>query len=61
MSSSEKPNFILIDGSYFIFFRFYAILSWFKLAKKDQTIDKENPPCDNEEFMAKLLKHLNPK
>ena len=52
MSSSEQPNFILIDGSYFIFFRFYAILSWFKLAKKDQTIDKENPPCDNEEFMG---------
>ena len=61
MSSSEKPNFILIDGSYFIFFRFYAILSWFKLAKKDQTIDKENPPCDNEEFMAKFIKTFKSK
>ena len=61
MSSSEKPNFILIDGSYFIFFRFYAILSWFKLAKKEQPIDKENPPCDNEEFMAKYIKTFQTK
>ena len=61
MSSSEKPNFILIDASYFIFFRFYAILSWFKLAKKDQPIDKENPPCDNEEFMAKYIKTFQTK
>ena len=38
MSSTEQPNFILIDGSYFIFYRFYAILNWFKLAKKEQTI-----------------------
>ena len=61
MSSTEQPNFILIDGSYFIFYRFYAILNWFKLAKKEQTIDKENPPCDNEEFMSKFIKTFQTK
>ena len=44
-------NFLLIDGSYFVFFRYYALLNWFKLAKKDQIIDKEHPPYENEEFV----------
>jgi 5'-3' exonuclease len=61
MSSNEQPNFILIDGSYFIFFRFYAILNWFKLAKKDQILDKEHPPCNNEEFMSKFIKTFQSK
>ena len=44
-------NFLLIDGSYFVFFRFYALLNWFALAKKDQIIDKEHPPHENIEFV----------
>ena len=36
----ENPNFIIIDGSYFVFFRSYALLSWFKLAKKDEEMDE---------------------
>lgn len=51
-----SQNFILIDGSYFIFYRFFALLNWFKLAKKEQTIDKENPPIENEEFLSKFKK-----
>ena len=43
-------NFLLIDGSYFVFFRYYALLNWFKLAKKEQIIDKEHPPYENIEF-----------
>ena len=51
-----SQNFILIDGSYFIFYRFYALLNWFKLAKKDEIIDKENPPFENKEFLEKFKK-----
>jgi len=45
-------NFILIDGSYFIFFRYYALLNWYKLAKKD-TIET---PIENKEFVKKFKK-----
>lgn len=46
-------NYILIDGSYFVFYRFYALLNWWKLAKKDTPLDI---PIENEEFVAKFRK-----
>ena len=45
-------NFILIDGSYFVFFRYYALLNWYKLAKKD-TVEI---PIENKEFVEKFKK-----
>ncbi|MBN20719.1 MAG: hypothetical protein CL678_05460 [Bdellovibrionaceae bacterium] len=45
----SNPNFILIDGSYFIFFRYYAILNWCKMAKKDI-----NPSIENKDFVDKF-------
>ena len=51
-----SQNFILIDGSYFVFYRYYALLNWFKLARKDEIIDKENPPIKNLEFVDKFKK-----
>ena len=59
--TTEQPHFILIDGSYFIFFRFYAISNWFKLAKKDQIIDKDNLPENNTEFVEKFKKTFQTK
>ena len=47
----ECPNFILIDGSYFIFFRYYALMNWFKLAKKDQD---PSDPINNIDFVTKF-------
>lgn len=47
----EQPNFILVDGSYYVFFRYYAILNWFKLAKKDETLED---PIENEIFREKF-------
>ena len=47
----ENPNFIIIDGSYFVFFRYYALLSWFKLAKKDEEMED---PFKNETFVEKF-------
>ncbi len=45
-------NYILIDGSYFIFYRYYALLNWWKLAKKTPL----GIPIENEEFVAKFKK-----
>jgi len=46
-------NFILIDGSYFIFYRYYALHAWWKLAKPDTDL---NVPIDNSEFVEKYRK-----
>ena len=51
-------NYILIDGSYFIFYRFYALLAWWKLAKPDENIDN---PAENEEFVEKFKKTFKDK
>jgi 5'-3' exonuclease len=45
-------NFIFVDSSYFVFYRFYAILAWCKLAKKEGI---ENP-IENAEFVEKFKK-----
>ena len=44
-------NFILIDGSYFVFFRFYACVSWWKLAHGTETMGVLH---NNEEFVEKF-------
>lgn len=44
-------NYILIDGSYYCFYRYYALLNWWKLAKPD---DELNIPFENEEFVEKF-------
>ncbi len=46
-------HFILIDGSYFIFYRYYALIAWWKVAKKD---DELGNPSENEEFVEKYRK-----
>lgn len=44
-------TFIFIDGSYFIFYRYYALLNWWKHSKQ------ETPPClENKEFLDKFEK-----
>lgn len=47
-------NYILIDTSYFIFYRYYALLNWWKMAKKDepQLLD----PFLSQEFVEKFRK-----
>lgn len=46
-------NFILIDGSYFIFHRFHALLTWCKHAEKDEMY---NAPSESNEFIDKFRK-----
>ena len=43
---------ILIDGSYFIFYRFYALVTWWKNAKPETDIKN---PAENEEFCKKFI------
>ena len=43
-------NFILIDGSYFVFYRYYAVMAWWKIAKKDTPLCEK--PIKNENFVA---------
>jgi len=64
-------NFVLIDASYFIFYRYYALLQWWTISKQEPTLDN---PCENERFvdlykstfvkklkeMSKKLKITNP-
>ena len=56
-----SQSFLLIDGSYFIFYRYYALINWFKLARKEQILNKENPPIENMEFLEKFKKTFNDK
>lgn len=44
-------NFILIDGSYFVFFRFYACVSWWKLTHGAETMGVLH---NNQEFIEKF-------
>lgn len=44
---------ILVDISYFIFYRYYALIGWWKLAKQDDVL---GVPIDNIEFVNKFRK-----
>ena len=44
---------IMIDLSYFIFYRYYALMGWWKLAKPDDILGN---PIENEEFVEKFKK-----
>ena len=44
-------NFLLIDGSYYCFFRYYALMQWWGLAKKDEPL---GVPVENGDFVDKF-------
>ena len=44
-------NFILIDGSYYIFYRYHALRIWWGLAKKEGETDDY---CNNPRFIEKF-------
>jgi len=56
MDSSSTPiNFIFIDGSYFNFYRYCALLSWWKNAFPEH-LDEIIEPFQNPQFVAKFRK-----
>ena len=46
-------NYILIDTSYLIFYRYYALMQWWKIAKPEQELGN---PAENPEFREKFKK-----
>ncbi len=44
-------NFILIDGSYYIFYRYFALTQWWGLAKPDDDLGN---PIENPDFVEKF-------
>lgn len=48
-------NYILIDTSYLIFYRFYALIQWWKFANSD--VELGNPE-DNKDFCDKFQKSM---
>ena len=54
-SLSSNPTFIFIDGSYFCFYRYHSLLTWWKNAypeEKETLLD----PYQNEKFVDKFKK-----
>ena len=55
MTILDDATYILIDMSYFIFYRYYALVSWWKHAKPDNLLDISKI-LENKEFMDKFEK-----
>jgi 5'-3' exonuclease len=51
--SIMNPTFIFVDGSYFCFYRYYALLNWWKNAYPNESIDE---PIKNKKFVDKFKK-----
>ena len=47
---SSNPTFVLIDGSYFCFYRYHSLLTWWKNAYPEQS-DVLKDPYNNEMFL----------
>jgi 5'-3' exonuclease len=48
-----NPTFIFVDGSYFCFYRYYALTNWWKNAYPDEEL---NNPLENNIFVDKFKK-----
>jgi 5'-3' exonuclease len=48
-----NPTFIFVDGSYFCFYRYYALINWWKNAYPDEELLN---PLQNEIFVTKFKK-----
>jgi len=51
--SIMNPTFIFIDGSYYNFYRYFALMQWWKNAYPDEPLDD---PFQNEKFVEKFRK-----
>jgi len=48
-----NPQFIFVDGSYYCFYRFYALTNWWKNAYPNEPLDN---PFQNKKFVDKFKK-----
>jgi len=52
----NNPTFIFVDGSYYNFYRYYALMQWWKNAYPEEPLED---PYQNEQFLEKFKKtHL---
>jgi 5'-3' exonuclease len=51
--STMNPTFIFIDGSYYCFYRYFALHQWWKNAYPDEPLED---PYQNEKFLEKFKK-----
>ena len=52
-TSTTNPTFIFVDGSYYCFYRYFALLQWWKNAYPDEPLED---PYQNETFVEKFKK-----
>lgn len=52
-SSTMDPTFIFVDGSYYNFYRYFALLNWWKISNPDDPLED---PFKNEIFVEKFRK-----
>lgn len=50
---NNKMEYLFIDGSYYCFYRYFAIITWFKASHKGEELED---PTQNEEFVEKFKK-----
>lgn len=51
--SIMNPTFIFVDGSYYCFYRYFALQQWWRNAYPDEPLDD---PYENEKFVEKFRK-----
>ena len=51
--TTMDPTFIFVDGSYYNFYRYFALMQWWKNAYSDEPLDD---PFKNEKFVEKFKK-----
>jgi len=53
--NKNKPV-VLIDGSYYVFYRYFATLRWFSFQKREFDV---NTISENEEYLSSFIKHMD--
>jgi 5'-3' exonuclease len=53
VSTTMNPTFIFVDGSYYNFYRYFALMQWWKNAYPDELLDD---PFQTEKFVEKFKK-----
>jgi 5'-3' exonuclease len=51
--TTMNPTFIFVDGSYYCFYRYFALMQWWKNAYPDEPLED---PYQNEKFVEKFRK-----
>ena len=51
--STMNPTFIFVDGSYYCFYRYFALQQWWKFNYPEEPLDN---PSENEKFVDKFRK-----